>query len=60
MSRGATRARRRRAHKEFLEADFQRNRDDPEAFPETLARIAASPLSRLANRPVGSRWSSPR
>lgn len=45
MSRGKTRARRRRAHIEKARAEFEQTRSNPEAFAELLRRLAASDLS---------------
>jgi hypothetical protein len=45
MSRGRTRARRRRAHIEKVRAEFQKTRSNPEAFAQLLRRLAASDLS---------------
>ena len=45
MSRGRTRARRRRAHIEKVRAEFEETRSNPEAFASLLRRLAASDLS---------------
>lgn len=45
MSRGRTRARRRRAHIEKVRAEFEQTRSDPEAFTQLLLRLAASDQS---------------
>lgn len=45
MSRGKTRARRRRAHIEKVRTEFEETRSNPEAFAELLRRLAASDLS---------------
>lgn len=42
MSRKQSRARKRRARIEELRVEFVRARDDPEAFPALLDRLAAS------------------
>ena len=45
MSRGRTRARRRRAHIEKVRVEFDQTRSNPEAFAQLLRRLAASDLS---------------
>ncbi len=45
MSRGRTRARRRRAHIEKVRAEFEQTRSNPEAFEQLLRRLADSDLS---------------
>ncbi len=45
MSRGKTRARRRRAHIEKVRVEFEQTRSNPEAFAELLWRLAASDQS---------------
>ena len=45
MSRGRTRARRRRAQIEKVRAEFEETRSDPEAFAQLLRRLADSDLS---------------
>jgi hypothetical protein len=45
MSRGRTRARRRRARLEKIRAEFQAARSNPEFFEQLLRRLADSDLS---------------
>lgn len=45
MSRGRTRARRRRAHIEKVRAEFEQTRSNLEAFEQLLRRLAASDQS---------------
>ncbi|HEY7314606.1 MAG TPA: hypothetical protein VH643_34980 [Gemmataceae bacterium] len=55
MSRGRTRARRRRAHIEKVRAEFEQTRSNPEAFEQLLRRLAASDQSVWAiARSVGT------